>query len=414
MPKLTALKVKSLKEPGRYGDGEGLMLVIGADGSRKWVLRIQSAGKRRDIGLGAATQTPLAEARERAAVIRRQVRDGLDPVSERHKEKEAPPIVPTFREAALAVHAEHLPSWKNPKHGAQWLSTLETHVFPTLGNTAVDQITGPMVRDVLAPIWLKIPETARRVRQRIGTVLDWAHAKGHRPSEAPMRAIGKGLPKQPKIQEHFAALQWQEVPAFLARLQETDQTGPMVRLLFRFLILTAVRSGEARGARWSEIDLAAKVWAIPKERMKAGRPHMVPLSDAAMAALEQAQALRMDGSPGALVFPGMKAGRPVSDMTLTMLLRRMKVPCTAHGFRSSFRDWAAEATNYPREVAEAALAHTVENRVEAAYRRSDLLDKRRAMMGEWGRFCFAEMDKAVVPLRMPGRLTRPIGHEFSS
>lgn len=393
--KLTTTKVRSLKEPGRYGDGDGLSLVIGADGRRAWVLRVQAGGKRRDFGLGSAADVSLAEAREAAGKVRQQVREGLDPVAE--KRKAPPPSTPTFRETALQVHKEHLPSWKNAKHGAQWLATLESYAFPDLGDKPVDQITGPMVRDVLANIWLTIPETARRVRQRIGAVLDWAHAKGYRPAEAPMRSVNKGLPKQPKEKEHFAALPWQDAPGFLARLRETGRAGPVVKLLFEFLVLTAVRSGEARGAKWSEIDLEAKLWTIPKARMKAGKAHAVPLSGRALAVLAEAATLRTDDVADGLVFEGAKRGRPVSDMTLTMVLRRMGAGCTAHGFRSSFRDWAAEATNTPREVAEAALAHAVENRVEAAYRRSDLLEKRRALMEAWASFC-AGTEAKVVPL----------------
>lgn len=392
--KLTASKVKSLKEPGRYVDGAGLMLVIGTDGSRKWVVRLQKDGKRRDIGLGSALDVSLADARDAAESIRKQLRSGLDPVEERRK---AAVKVPTFRDAATQVHKEHLPSWKNHIHQAQWLSSLEQHAFPTLGDTPVDQITGPMVRDVLAAIWLRIPETARRVRQRIGTVLDWAHAKGYRLTEAPMRSISKGLPKQPKGQEHYAALPWQDVPAFLATLHETSKAGPVAKLLLEFLVLTAARSGEARGSRWSEIDLEAKLWTIPKERMKAGKVHVVPLAPRTLAVLQEAGKLRINESPDALVFPGERSGRPISDRTLTMVLRRLSVASTVHGFRSSFRDWAAESTNFPREVAEAALAHAVENRVEAAYRRSDLLEKRRKLMDAWAGYCTGATGK-VLPL----------------
>src|SRR3954452_16072171 len=289
MGKLTAVRVRSLKEPGRYSDGQGLMLVVGKDGSRKWVLRVQADGRRHDFGLGAAAQVSLAEAREVAATVRRQVKAGQDPRAERRRARET---VPTFREAALRVLEEHKPSWKNAKHAAQWLATLEQHAFPALGAVRVDKIDGPMVRDVLAEIWLTIPEPARRVRHRIGAVLDWAHAKGYRQFEAPTRSISRGLPKQPKIKEHFAALPYGDVPAFLTRLQGTDTTGETVRLAFEFLILTAGRSGEMRGARWNEIDLETRLWTIPKERMKAGKIHVVPLSARAMAILERMRELR--------------------------------------------------------------------------------------------------------------------------
>src|SRR3954469_4783715 len=222
MGKLTAVQVRNLKKPGRYSDGQGLMLVVGTDGSRKWVLRVQADGRRRDFGLGAAAQVSLAEARDAAATIRRQVKAGLDPRAERRRARET---VPTFREAALRVHGEHKPSWKNAKHAAQWLATLEQHAFPALGSVRVDKIDGPMVRDVLADIWLRIPETARRVRQRIGTVLDWSHAKGYRPFEAPIRSISRGLPRQPKGTQHLAAMPYADVPNFLARLRATDKAG---------------------------------------------------------------------------------------------------------------------------------------------------------------------------------------------
>jgi integrase len=394
--KLTATKVRALKEPGRYGDGAGLMLVVGADGSRKWVLRVQADGKRRDFGLGSAADVTLADARAEAERLRQMVRAGLDPVAER---KRVPDALPTFREAAVQVHAEHRPTWKNAKHAAQWLTTLEAHAFPHFGDVSVADVTGPMVRDALADIWLTLPETARRVRQRIGAVLDWAHAKGYRTSEAPraMLTAGRGLPRQPKNRGHFAALGWKAVPKFLLDLDATPHAGEGTKLAVRFLILTAARSGEVRGARWSEMDLDARVWSIPGERMKAGRPHTVPLSDAAVAVLQRATALRTSDDADALIFPGERRGQPMSDMTLTMALRRMKADCTAHGFRSSFRDWAAEATNFPREVAEAALAHVLADKVEAAYRRSDLLEKRRRMMDAWAGFCVGANGK-VLPM----------------
>jgi integrase len=392
--KLTATKVRALKEPGRYGDGAGLMLVIGSDGSRKWVLRLQADGRRRDFGLGSAADVTLANARSEAERLRQMVRAGLDPVAERNRVADP---VPTFSEAARRVHAEHRPTWKNAKHAAQWLTTLEAYAFPHFGDVSVADVTGPMVRNALADIWLTLPETARRVRQRIGAVLDWAHAKGYRSSEAPraMLTAGRGLPRQPKNRGHFAALGWKAVPAFLQALDRTPHAGEGTKLAVRFLILTAARSGEVRGALWSEIDHEARVWSIPGERMKAGRPHTVPLSNAAMAVLERAALMRMSDDADALVFPGERRGRPLSDMTLTMALRRMKADCTVHGFRSSFRDWAAEATNFPREVAEAALAHVLADKVEAAYRRSDLLEKRRKLMEAWAGFCTGANGKVI-------------------
>lgn len=396
--KLTAAAVRAAKAPGRYTDGQGLHLFVGADGSRRWVLRVQRNGKRMDIGLGPVADVPLAEARAAAADMRRAFREGRNPVAERREARERPTI-PSFEEAARACHAEHAASWKNAKHRAQFISTLEQYVFPHFGDAKVCDVSGPAIRDALAEIWLVIPETARRVRQRIGTVLDYSHAKGWRPEPFNMKSVSAGLPRQPKKDAHFEALDWREVPEFLERLRASDATGP-VKAAFEYLTLTACRSGEVRGARWSEIDLDRRLWCVPAERMKAGRAHTVPLSDRAVEILQTARGWRLSDDPAALVFPGARRGKPLSDMTLTMLLRRLDINATAHGFRSSFRDWAAEATNMPREIAELCLAHTVGSAVERAYARSDLLEKRRALMDLWGRYCCGERGN-VVPLSRP-------------
>jgi integrase len=385
---LTAAKVKSLTEPGRYSDGDGLMLKVKPGGTKSWVLRVQIAGKRRDIGLGSTKAVSLAEARQAADEMRRKLARGIDPVAERKQEKV---VIPTFREAALLVHEEHKAGWKNGKHQAQWLSTLKSYAYPALGDLLVSEIEGPAIRDVLAKIWLAKPETARRVRQRIGTVLDWAYAKGYRASEAPMRSLSKGLPRQPKKDGHFAAMSFAEVPAFLQALRARESMG---RLALEALILTAARSGEIRMARWPELDLKAGLWSIPAERMKMGRPHIVPLSPQAIDVFKRAAKLR--GPATNLVFYGTKAKRPLSDMTLLKILRDMEAGVTVHGFRSAFRDWVAEETNYPGEVAEAALAHAIPNKVEAAYRRTDFLEKRRALMSDWGTFCIPAKLAAVA------------------
>ncbi len=391
---LTAVTVRNAK-PGRHADGNGLYLEVDESGARRWLLRIMIQGKRRDIGLGSASLVTLAEARDTAIAMRKVARAGGDPLAERQK---ALRVVPTFENAARTCHAEHKDSWKNGKHADQWLTTLETYAFPMIGTMTVDKIGTPEVRDVLLPIWLEKPETARRVRQRIGTVLDWAATKSFREGENPVRSVTKGLPKQKDSGEHFAALPYDDVPAFLAKLRATDQTGPVVKLAMEFLILTAVRSGEMRGAVWREIDFATKLWTIPAERMKAGKPHVVPLAPRAVELLEEARKLaRKPDDPDALVFEGSKPGKPMSDMTLTMVLRRMKVEATAHGFRSAFRDWTAETTNTPSDVAEMALAHTIKNKVEAAYRRGDLLEKRRVLMELWADFC-QRATADVVPI----------------
>lgn len=391
---LSAMQVQKLKRPGRHADGGGLYLVIDDKGNRKWVLRVQTNGRRRDLGLGSAMHVPLAEAREGARKMREQLRAGLDPVLER---KKAMNVVPTFREAAQRVHKENLPAWKNAKHGAQWLSTLEAHAFPKLGDLRVDQVDGPAVRDALLDIWLEIPETARRVRQRIGTVLDWAHASGFRDAPSPTHNLGKGLPRQPSKDAHYAAMPRADVPGFISELHGKSSTGEPAKLLLEFVILTAVRSGEARSAEWVEIDLAKALWTIPGERMKAGKSHVVPLPVRAVEILKRMKELKRTEDQR-LVFEGQKPDRPMSDMTLTQILRRMQIKATVHGFRSSFRDWAAESTSFPREVAEQALAHVVESKVERAYRRSDLLDKRRDLMDAWARHCVGRTGK-VIPIK---------------
>ncbi len=379
MGKLTAMGVKNLVEPGRYSDGEGLILKLAGKGKGSWIVRIQANGKRRDIGLGPLSELPLADAREAARALRKEVKAGVDVLAERKKEAL---VIPTFSDAAKLVHDEHKAAWKNGKHQAQWIKTLETYAFPSLGEKLVSEIEGPAIRDALSPIWLTKPETARRVRQRIGSVLDWACAKGFRETEAPMRSVLRGLPRQPKKQSHLAAMPYADLPAFITLLRRRSSVG---RLALEFVILNASRSGEVRGACWNEIDLNKKLWTIPAERMKAGTIHVVPLSEAALNVLRRAKAFRSPVSN--LVFPGQNPRRQLSDMTLLKILRDKGDDYTVHGFRSSFRDWVAEKTNYPGEVAEAALAHTVANKVEAAYRRTDYLEKRTPLMADWAVFC---------------------------
>ena len=377
---LTAVQVRALKTPGRFADGHGLYLVVDPSGAKRWLLRIMVQGKRRDIGLGSLGLVSLAEAREKALAYRKVAREGGDPLANRRK---AEVTIPTFSEAAEKVHAEHKATWRNPKHAAQWLNTLRTYANPHFGSKRVDQIETPDVLRALAPIWLTKGETASRVRQRIGTVLDWAKAAGHRSGDNPVEGVTRGLPKQGEREEHHAALPYSEVPVFVARLRAMSGQGDIGRLAFEFLILTAARTSEVLGANWSEIDMAKALWTVPAARMKAGREHRVPLSERAVEVLTKAKAL---GAGSLLIFPGRSGTKPLSNMVFLMALRRMNVPITAHGFRSSFRDWAAEATNLPSEVAEMALAHTIENRVEAAYRRGDLLAKRHDLMKQWSAY----------------------------
>ena len=389
MGKLTATAVKAAKATGRYGDGDGLFLLVGPTGARSWIVRVQKSGKRRDIGLGSAAKVPLALARERAARARSQIEAGIDPVAERRKAAG----VPTFREAAALVHAEAKPGWRNSKHDKQWLASLETYAFPTIGDVAVSELDGPAVRDVLAAIWLTKPETARRIRQRIVAIMNWAEAKGYRSAPLAMAAIDKSLPRNKRRAEHHAALPFAALPDFMAKLRQREAIS---RLALETLILTAARSGEIRGATWGEIDLAAALWTIPASRMKASREHVIPLSPAAIDAFERAVKWRTrPADPTELVFPGMKRGKPLSDMALTKLLRDMAVPAVPHGFRSTFKDWASETTGFANELSEAALAHAIPNKVEAAYRRGNLLDKRRAMMDAWADHCGGTAGKVV-------------------
>jgi len=378
---LTPAAVRQLKKPGRHADGNGLYLEIDPSGARRWILRVVVHGRRRDIGLGSARTVPLGDARSAAATMRRLAREGGDPLAERRK---AQTIIPTFKKAAETVHAETLSSWKNEKHAASWLTSLETHAYPVLGNRRADQIETADILKVLAPIWLTKAETARRVRQRIRTVLDWVRVAYSLSAANPVDGVERGLPKQPERNEHFAAMVYAEVPDFIKRLQLRSDED-MAALAFEFLILTASRTNEILPARREEIDFSREVWTVPPERMKAGVEHIVPLSKRAVAILKRG--LELGGKHEELVFPSRRRGKPLSNMVFLMALRRMKLGVTAHGFRSSFRDWAAEETAFPDFVVEKALAHTIDNKVEAAYRRGDLLKKRRELMNAWAAYC---------------------------
>ena len=389
--KLSPPAVAALTEPGRYSDGNGLYLVVSPTGNKKWILRTVVRGRRTDIGLGGLSTTPLAKARKKAAELREIARDGGDPLEQRRKAKRN---IPTFKEAALRVHEDHKDTWKNEKHAAQWISTLETYAFPHMGDIRVDQIGTAEVLQVLSKIWLTKPETARRVRQRIGTVMDWAKAAGHRSGDNPIDGIQKGLPKQSRKQAHHAALPYGEVNEFISELRAT-QCSESTKLAFEFLVLTATRTSEVQLANWAEIDFEDKAWTIPASRMKSDRKFRVPLSARCLAILKEAKALS-DGSE--YIFPGLRKGKPLSNNTFLKALQRMGRNVTAHGFRSTFRDWAAERTNFPREVCEMALAHSVSDKTEAAYLRGDLFEKRRQLMDTWANHVTSGKAK-VVKLR---------------
>jgi integrase len=383
---LSAAFVRTVTAPGKYTDGHGLFLKVVASGARRWVQRIVIRGKRTEIGLGGASLVSLAEARERALENRKLARAGGDPLQARR----ASETLLSFEEAARKVHKIHEPTWRNKKHAAQFISTLETYTFPRIGKLKVSEVTTADVLAVLQPIWLEKPETARRVRQRIGTVMKWAIANGWR-QDNPADAIAQALPKQDKTQAHRKALPYDKVSEFLDALKASN-AGDATKLALELVILTASRSGEVRLAEWSEIDLDQALWTRPAHRMKSKKEHRVPLSPRAVDVLSEA---RKFGSGEGLVFPGTKYGKPLSDMTLSKLTKALGYDVDVHGFRTSFKTWTQERTNTPRDVSEAALAHTVKDKAEAAYARSDFFDKRRKLMERWGECVSSSFSKVA-------------------
>lgn len=400
MPKkaagLTARKVETIKTPGLFADGNGLYLQVTATGAKTWIFRFSLGGKRRDMGLGSSTVVSLAEARQKALDAKKLVTGGEDPLDARKAQAavlalEAAKAM-TFKECATAYIDSMRAGWKNVKHGGQWTSTLETYAYPSIGELPISGIDTGLVLKVLEPIWTTKTETASRVRGRIESVLDYAKVRGYRSGENPARWKGHLdliLPAKAAVAkvEHHASVPYAAMPAFWPRLQAHDGMGARA---LEFAILTATRTGEVLGATWTEIDMDAKVWTIPGERMKAGAVHRVPLPDPALALLRKMAAIRVKGCE--LVFRGQLAGKPLSNMAMAMVLRRMKVDATPHGFRSTFRTWVAEQTRFPHDVAEAALAHTQGDRVVAAYQRGDLFDKRRELMTEWAKYCEGEIN----------------------
>lgn len=398
MTKLTALKVKHAGR-GFHGDGQGLYLSVSDSGSKSWILRVQYNKKRRDIGLGSAADVTLAEARERAAKLRRAAREGFDPVAVREAERaanaaEPPPAPPTFAEIVRKAHKQLGEGWSE-KTSAQFMASLDKHAVPALGAKPVADITPKDVIDALAPIWTAKPQIARKVRHRIIQVLAFAKSHGWRREAVPTAdELRRGLAKQPRSQ-NFAAVPYAEVPAFVRA--EMAKTPTSARLALIFTILTAARSGEVRHARWEQIDRTAMTWSRPAEIMKSDLPHVVTLSSAALALLDQVT--ERFGDEG-LIFPSAREGRPLSDMSLSKMLRDSGRTETVHGFRSSFRDWAAEQMpTVPDKVAEMALAHSVGNAVEKAYLRSDLRDQRRALMEAWGEFVIPKTRKPAEKRR---------------
>jgi len=398
---------------GMHADGGGLYLHVNDRGAKSWIFRYMRDGQAREMGLGSVHTIGLAEARKRATERRRELLDGIDPLrvreEQRHQARLEAAKAMAFEQCAEKYIAANRATWKNPVHAKQWPATLAAYVYPVFGALPIAAVDVGLVMQVLEPIWTAKAETASRVRGRIKTVLDYAAAREWRQGENPARWRGhldKLLPKSSKAKaamrrstgrdEHHAALAYDEIAGFLAQLR--TQAGTAARAL-EFAILTAARTGEVLGARWEEFDLAEKLWTIPASRMKAAKEHRVPLSDAALAIVAELAGHRQ----GDVVFAGAVAGRPLSNMSMLALLRRMKRDdLTVHGFRSTFRDWAAERTNFPAEVAEMALAHTVADKVEAAYRRGDMFDKRRQIMDAWAKFCATTAAPAggnITPLR---------------
>jgi integrase len=387
---LTTLKVKSLKQRGMlYGDGDGLYLRIGPTGGKSWILRTAVYGKRKSYGLGSVKLVPLAEAREKARALRKIAREGGDPDVIRKRESM------TFAEAAKRVHANLLPTWRNKKHAETWISTVENYANPVFGQRPIHSVGTSDVLKVLSPIWTEKHETAKRLKQRLGTVFDWAKGAGHYPHENPVNGLKKALPVVKRRPQHLAAMDWQEVPEFMRELGQRD--GVLASTL-EFIILTAARSGEARGAHWNEINNS--IWTVPAERMKRGIEHRVPLSEAALHVIE-----RVAGLDAELIFPSHNRGdrgqaKIQSVMVFKSLLRRMKREgFTVHGFRSTFRDWCSESARADREVAEAALSHATGTEVERAYARSDLFERRKDLMEAWGRYCTGEAGSVVQMVR---------------
>jgi integrase len=401
--KLSALAVNRAKTRGYHGDGGGLYLRVGPTGAKSWVYRFKEAGRLHEMGLGPLHTISLAEARQKALECRKTRIEGKDPLAEKRAQRARARLdaanAITFKDCAERYIAAHKAGWRNTIHAAQWPSSLGAYVYPVFGDLPVQAIDVGFVLKAIEPIWTAKPETAGRVRGRIESVLDWATARGYRIGENPARWRGhleNLLPKKSKVRrvEHHPALPYPEVASFLPELRRDSGVGARA---LEFLILTAARSGEVLGARWSEFDMTARVWIVPGERMKSGREHRVPLSDAALVVIEQMAAIRQSE----FVFPA-RNGKLDKSVFHELLHRGMGRQITAHGFRSTFRDWAAERTGFPAEVADMALAHTVGDKVEAAYRRGDLFEKRRQIMDAWARFCDMPAGGAVVPIRKKG------------
>jgi len=398
--RLSAVKVQKAKRPGMYCDGGGLYLRVAEGGSKQWIYRYVTNGRPRDMGIGGTHVLTLAEARERAREASKLRLDGIDPIAHKHAQRAAAAVAAasamTFRQSAEGFIRDNEASWSNAKHRLEWERSLAKYAFPVIGNLPVAAIDTPLVLKVIKPLWQRVPKTASKVRGRIDNILGWATVHHYRAGDNPARWQGHLEHALPSVQtgEHHAAMPYAEVPAFLAKLRQ--QTSVPAKCL-EFVILTAARLGEALGATWDEVDLDNRVWTVPASRMKAGKEHKVPLSAAAIAVLQELHAIRQSD----YVFPGAHPGKAIGHNAPLKLLNEITgTAVTVHGFRSSFRDWAAERTSFPREVAEAALAHAVPSQVEAAYKRTDFFDRRRRLMEAWSDYCSKPAATGkVLPIR---------------
>ena len=385
---LSPLQVKNLSKPGSYTDGGGLMLKVHRSGGRQWLLRLTINGIRRNMGLGGYSDVSLAEARRRAQKMRTAIQEGRDPIAERKALAASPPspAIPTFADVTGTVIELRAPTWSSERHATQWRASLRTHAIPTLGHMPIDSITTADVLSVLIPIWHEKAATATSLRQRMSTIFDYAVAMNLRADNPANGGVRAALPRRPLRRRHHPALPYIEVPTALAAV-DASHSGAVTKLAFTFLVLTAARAGEVRGATWHEIDLDAATWTVPAERMKARREHRVPLSKQALEVLERVRTL---GSGRGLVFPSNRKGGGISNMAFSMVMRRCGLDAVPHGMRTSFRNWTLEQTATPWSVAEAALAHVLGDTVASAYARSDLFEKRRELMEAWGRYVLGE------------------------
>ena len=374
---LTALKVRKLDIPGRYADGNNLYLEIDKSGARRWTLRVTVLGRRRDMGLGGVSTVSLEEARELAYQYKKIARSGGDPILERQKNKG---LQTTLIHCAKKVHQINLPTWKNQKFAKQWFSSLEHHVFPTIGKLPISQVTSADILRVLTPIWNTKGDTAKKIKQRLRMIIKWARAQGYFQGDDPVELAEQALPKQLKSDDHHKSLEFEKLPEMISNLRKSKISLP-TKLALEFTILSACRTNEVLNAKWEEIDLTKLVWSIPSERMKGGKVHQVPLTDRMTVILNDCKKLKTNND---LLFPSEINGEALSNNTMRLALKkRLNVDATVHGMRSSFKDWASETTNFANEVSEMALAHTISNKTELAYRRRTLIEKRRQLMQKW-------------------------------